>query len=178
MKLVGVSGSLTGHKTAAAVKQVLHAAQKADPSIDIELIDLKDYDIEFVVGKPLALYNEDTQNVVAKIVEADAVLFGTAIYQASITGALKNMLDHLPVTALQSKVVGMVSTAGSKNHMLVAEYQLKPILSFFRAYVATTSVFLQSECFNNTNEITNLDVLLRIETLANEMLHLHHQLNP
>ncbi|MFS0781495.1 NADPH-dependent FMN reductase [Bacillus sp. 1P06AnD] len=177
MKLVGVSGALIGNKTAAAVKKVLLSAQAADPSIEIELIDLKDFDMEFVIGKPLPSYNQDTQTVVSKIIEADSLIFGTPVYQASISGALKNLLDHLPTTALRSKVVGMVTTAGSKNHLLVTEYQFKPILSFFRAYVAANSVFLQSECFNQKNEIIDHDVLIRIEALAEEIILLNKKLS-
>src|SRR5690606_11078067 len=110
MKLVGVSGALSGDKTAVAVHSVLDAARRIDSTIDTELIDLRDYDIEFVVGLPLASYNEDTWNVVQKILSADFLVFGTPIYQASLSGALKNLLDHLPEYAFRNKVTGMVAT--------------------------------------------------------------------
>ena len=42
MKLVGISGSLIGSKTAKAVNEVLVAAKSLDPAIQVELIDLRE----------------------------------------------------------------------------------------------------------------------------------------
>ncbi|RFU69834.1 NADPH-dependent FMN reductase [Bacillus sp. V59.32b] len=176
MKLVGISGALIGAKTAKMVNEVLIRAKQKDPDLDIELIDLRDYQIEFVVGKPLESYNDDTKNVIEKIVGADFFVIGTPVYQASITGALKNLFDHLPTTVFESKVVGYVSTAGSNHHSLVAENQLRPILSFFKALVASKNVFVSNDSFNSENEIINVDVDRRLSELADELLFLQQKL--
>lgn len=176
MKLVGISGALIGAKPAIAVNEVLQAAKRLDPNLEIELIDLRNYDVEFVVGKPFADYNKDTQTVINKMMEADLYVIGTPIYQASITGALKNLFDHLPTTALQSKVVGVITTGGSDKHFLVADNQLKPILSFFKANIAASSVFVHSNCFNKDNEIVDEDVVQRINNLAMDLLFLQTKL--
>lgn len=172
MKLVGVSGSLIGSKTSKSVFEVLNAAKKIDPAIETELVDLKDYDVEFVRGTPLSSYNEDTVKVVNKILTADLLVFGTPIYQASISGALKNLLDHIPTDSFKSKVTAIVSTGGSEKHFLVAEYHLKPILSFLKGVVPNGSVFVQNTAFNVDNEISDPEVLLRIHSLSEEMLFL------
>ena len=176
MKLVGISGALIGAKTAIAVNDVLKAAQTADPDLEIELLDLSKYNVEFVTGKPLASYNEDTQTVITKILDADFLVIGTPVYQASITGALKNLFDHLPTTAFQSKVIGMVITAGSPMHYLVGDSQLLPILSFFKAIVATNNVFVYNACFNENNEIVEEDVVNRIQALGKELVELQTKL--
>lgn len=172
MKLVGISGSLAGWKTNVLVHEVLTATKALDSTIETELIDLRDYDVEFVQGSPLAYYNADTFNVVNKILSADFLVIGTPIYQASISGALKNLLDHLPIDAFKGKVTGMVTTAGSANHFLVSEYHLKPILSYFKGMVPTTSVFSHDDSFNDINEIIDTNVSDRIKILAEEMLFL------
>ncbi|MGN1401039.1 MAG: NADPH-dependent FMN reductase [Bacillus sp. (in: firmicutes)] len=177
MKIVGVSGAVIGEKTAKAVEAVLQEVRKQNNEVETELLDMREYDVEIVVGKPLASYNEDTQAIVAKIIEADVVIFGTPVYQASITGVLKNLFDHLPTTALKGKVAGMVTTAGSKSHLLVTEYQLKPILSFFKTHIATNNVFLHTSCFNEQNEIVDEDVQRRIVSLADEVVTLQNKLN-
>ncbi|MGM9922841.1 MAG: NADPH-dependent FMN reductase [Bacillus sp. (in: firmicutes)] len=176
MKLVGISGALIGAKPSIAVNEVLKAAKRIDPTLEVELIDMRDYNVEFVVGKPFNQYNEDTQTVVNKILEADLYVIGTPIYQASITGALKNLFDHLPTTALQSKVVGVVTTGGSDKHFLVADNQLKPILTFFKANTAASSVFVHSNDFNKENEIVNEEIIQRINNLAMELLFLQTKL--
>lgn len=173
MKLVGVSGALAGDKTSIAVNDVLRAARRYDPTVQIELIDLRDYDIEFVIGTPLAEYNEDTWNVVQKILSADFLVFGTPIYQASITGALKNLLDHLPEYAFKNKVTGMVATGWSNRHFLVLEYHLRSILSYFKGLVPSENVFIHNDSFEvETDDIIDERVTERIQKLAEEMVHL------
>lgn len=177
LKLVGVSGSLIGSKTSKSVLEVLNAVKRIDPAIEIELLDLKDYDVEFVRGTPLSNYNEDTVKVVNTILTADLLVFGTPIYQASISGALKNLLDHIPQESFKSKVTAIVSTGGSDKHFLVAEYHLKPILTFLKGIVPNGSVFVQNNAFNEDNEISDPDVLSRINSLSEEMLILQKSLS-
>ena len=178
MKLVGVSGSLVGDKTPLAVNDVLVAAQLIDPTIQIELIDLRDYEIEFVVGAPLADYNDDTWNVVNKILSADFLVFGTPIYQASISGALKNLLDLFPEYAFRYKVTAIVATGLSHKHFLVPEYQLKPILTYFKGLIPTNNVFIHNDSFNEeSDEIIDRDVSKRIQKLAEEMIYLQRGIN-
>ncbi len=178
MKLVGISGALAGEKTSLAVNDVLVAAQLLDSAIQTELIDLREYDVEFAVGAPLADYNEDTWDVVSKIASADFLVFGTPIYQASISGALKNLLDHFPENAFKYKVTGIVATGWSSNHFLVPEYQLKPVLSYFKGLVPTGNVFIHNDAFNlESDEITDRNVSDRIKTLADEMIYLQRGIN-
>jgi FMN reductase len=176
LKLVGISGALIGAKTASIVNEVLIRAKQKNSGIDTELIDLRDYKIEFVDGRPLESYNDDTKNVIEKILEADFFVIGTPVYQASITGVLKNLFDHLPTTVFESKVVGFVSTAGSNHHSLVAENQLRPILSFFKALVSSKNVFVSNDSFNRENEIVNEDVDRRLNELAEELVTLQAKL--
>lgn len=173
MKLFGISGAPAGDKTAIAVNQVLVHAQRLDSSIKTELIDLRDYEIDFFNGAPLADYNEDTWNVVQKISSADFLVFGTPIYQASISGALKNLLDHLPEFVFKRKVTGMVATGWSEKHFLVMEYHLRSILAYFKGLVPTGNVFVHNNAFNmESDEIIEERILERIQMLAEEMVYL------
>jgi len=176
MKLVGISGSIIGSKTAKAVNEVLMAAKALDQNIEVEFIDLKDYEVEFVKGTPLSSYNQDTIKVVNTIQSADFLVFGTPIYQASIPGVLKNLFDHLPIDAFKSKVTGMITTAGTDKHFLVTEYHLKPILTYLKGVVPVSNVFLQNSDFNKENEIINDDITNRIHELAKEMIFLQKSL--
>ncbi|PLR95538.1 NADPH-dependent FMN reductase [Bacillus sp. T33-2] len=172
MKLVGVSGSLIGEKTSKAVHEVLQAAKAIEPSISTELVDLKEYEVEFVKGTPLSYYNADTVKVVNTVLSADFLVIGTPIYQASIPGALKNLFDHLPMDAFKSKVTGMVTTGGTDKHYLVMEYQLKPILTYLKGIAPLGNVFVHNSDFDVHNEIVTADVNSRIKKLAEEMIYL------
>ncbi|WP_339282398.1 NAD(P)H-dependent oxidoreductase [Oceanobacillus sp. FSL K6-3682] len=173
MKLVGISGAPAGDKTAIAVNQVLVHARHFDSSLKTELIDIRDYEIDFFNGAPLADYNDDTWNIVKKISSADFLVFGTPIYQASISGALKNLLDHLPEFVFKRKVTGMVATGWSNKHFLVMEYHLRPILSYFKGLVPSGNVFVHNSAFNmDSDEIIDERVLERLQALAEEMVSL------
>lgn len=176
LKLVGISGSIVGEKTAVATNKVLEAAKAINHNIQTEFIDLRDYDVELVRGWALVSYNKDTWDVVKKIQEADALIFGSPIYQASISGVLKNLLDHMPMDAFKGKVTGMLTTGGSEKHYLVAEYHLKPILSYLKGLVPSGNVFVHNDSYDVDNEIIDDDVLKRIQRLAQEILNLQGSL--
>lgn len=52
MKLVGISGALAGDKTSIVVNQILVHARRFDSSIKTELVDLRDYEIDFLTVLP------------------------------------------------------------------------------------------------------------------------------
>lgn len=66
MRIIGISGSTVGSKTRIAVKQALYYIQKAYTEVDIELIDLKEYNIVFSDGRPYQDYTGDTDIVLKK----------------------------------------------------------------------------------------------------------------
>lgn len=172
MKIIGLSGSIIGEKTPKSVEEVLAAINNIDKKLDTELIDLRNYNVEFVRGVPFTSYNQDTQNVVNKLNEADIIIIGTPIYQSSIPGVLKNLFDHLAPDCFKGKVVGVVTNGGSEKHFLVTEYQLKPILSYFKAILPFNNVFLHTSCFGTGNKIVNEEELKRIHALAQEVIDL------
>ena len=108
--------------------------------------------------------------------EADFYIIGTPVFQASITGVLKNLFDLVPVSAFYQKVMGFVATGGTYQHYLMVENQLKPIAGFFRAFVAPNYVYLHDDHFNEKREIVDQEVLERLDRLAKEVVHMQRML--
>ena len=167
MKIVGLSGSIVGSKTRTAINYTLESISKKYPDAEVTLIDLADYDVQFSDGRNYLEYESDTRFVTKTIMEADAIIIGTPIFQASIPATLKNIFDLLPVSAFRDKVVSMLVTAGSEKHYLIAEQQLKPILAYMKAQIVQTYVFIEEKDFHR-NVIVNDDVLFRIERLIED----------
>lgn len=176
MKLLGISGTIVGSKTAIAVQHVLDLARERHPGVETELLDMRRYNVQFCDGRRPADYEGDTKTVIDKVAAADFYVIGTPIFQASITGVLKNLFDLVPVDAMYGKVMGFVANGGTYQHYLVVENQLRPIAGFFRAYVAPGYVYLQDAHFNEKREIADPDVLRRLENLADELVHMQRQL--
>lgn len=167
MKIVGLSGSQIGSKTRIAMDATLKVMAEKYPKVETELIDLADYKMEFSDGRNYLDYSGDTGYVTKTLMEADAIIIGTPIFQASIPAALKNIFDLLPVNAFRDKVVSMLVTAGSAKHYLVADTQLKPILAYMKAQMVQTFVFIEEVDFHQ-KQIINHDVLMRLERLAED----------
>ncbi|MFC3041117.1 NADPH-dependent FMN reductase [Virgibacillus xinjiangensis] len=172
MKVIGIAGSIVGSKTRATVEKVLDNVKKFSPEVEVELVDLKDYQLDFCDGRHYTEYEGDTKTLINQLMEADAYIIGTPIFQASIPGALKNMFDVLPVDTMMNKTAGMIATAGSSKHHLVVEHQLKPILSYMKAMVLPQYVFIEEEYFDEKKEITNGEILYRLEKLAEDVIEM------
>lgn len=169
MKVVGLSGSRVGSKTRTALNYVLQEFKENYADIEIEIIDLADYDVQFSDGRNYLEYEGDTKYVTQAIMEADAIIIGTPVFQASIPATLKNIFDLLPINAFRDKVVSMLVTAGSSKHYLIVEQQLKPILSYMKAQIVQTYVFIEEKDFYR-KEIINDDVLFRIQRLVEDTI--------
>jgi FMN reductase len=167
MKIVLLSGSKVGSKTRTALNYAQKVLTEKYSDVETTLIDLGEYDVEFSDGRNYLEYEGDTGVVTKSIMEADAILIGTPIFQASIPGTLKNIFDLLPVSAFRDKVAGMLVTAGSSKHYLVAEHQLKPILAYMKALIVQTYVFIEEKDFHR-KEIVNDDALIRIQHLVED----------
>lgn len=167
MKIVGLSGSIVGSKTRTAMDYTVKSITEKYPDAEVTLIDLADYNIQFSDGRNYLEYAGDTGFVTKTIMEADAIIIGTPIFQASIPATLKNIFDLLPVNAFRDKVVSMLVTAGSSKHYLITEQQLKPILSYMKAQIVQTYVFIEEKDFHR-KEIINDDVIFRINRLVED----------
>ncbi|MGE6257418.1 NADPH-dependent FMN reductase [Heyndrickxia sporothermodurans] len=176
MKLLGISGTISGIRTRLVVEKILHSAKEQFPEIEIELLDLQKYDVQFCDGRNPSDYTGDTKEVIEKVTEADFYIIVTPIYQASMTGALKNLFDLVPVSAFNGKVIGFAATGGTYQHYLVIENQLKPIAGFFRSFVAPNYVYVHNDHFNSNNEIIDSDVNKRIKALANQVVFMQKSL--
>ncbi|HLR01643.1 MAG TPA: NADPH-dependent FMN reductase [Virgibacillus sp.] len=167
MKIVVLSGSIIGTKTLTAMKKTVEILEKKYPQHEVVLLDLAAYKIEFSDGRQYFEYDGDTKYVTETVMDADAIIIGTPIFQASIPATLKNIFDLLPVNAFRDKVVSIIVTAGSPKHYLIAEMQLKPILAYMKAQIVQTYLFIEEKDFYRKT-ITNDDVLFRMERLVED----------
>ncbi|GIN97674.1 FMN reductase [Siminovitchia terrae] len=175
MKLLGISGTITGSKTGVVVRKTLEEVKQNYPDIEIELLDLKDYNVQFCDGRDPSTYTGDTKKVIDIVSSADFYLIGTPIFQGSITGALKNLFDLIPPHVFRHKVMGFIATGGTYQHYLVVENQLKPIANYFRAYVAPGFVYVHNDHFDG-NQIVDFDVLNRMSILGEEIVRMNRAL--
>lgn len=163
MKIVGIVGSVFGSKTKIAMESLNFSSH-----VDFEIVNLADLSLDFADGRDFRDYEGDSKELVQKILDADALVIGTPIFQASIPGALKNVLDLLPIDSIKDKPVAVIVTAGSEKHFLVAQYHLLPILSYMKASVIEKYVFIDSTAYQQGNLVDD-DAYFRLRTLVRDL---------
>ena len=164
-------------RLAAAITVVADAARTCGTEVTAEILNLAETPIDICDGRPLDHYDETTRRAVARIAGAGAVLIGAPVYRASYPGVLKNLLDIVPVEALQNKPVGIVAMGGSPHHYLAVDTQLRQVLTWFGALVAPTSVYVTGGDFCDgklVSESTRKDLV----ALTGTLITLARQLDP
>lgn len=112
---------------------------------DIELLDLRDYDMPFMNEAVSPQYNPDRKPEGAvkawldKLTEAEAVIMVTPEYNRSIPAVLKNAIDQVAYE-LKGKPVGIVSHGSTGGAQAVSH--LRGILPGALATTVPTVVFL------------------------------------
>ncbi|GEN50313.1 NADPH-dependent FMN reductase [Alkalibacterium pelagium] len=169
MNITLLSGSTIGSKTRTAMNYTKDIIERNYPEHEVTLLDLADFELVFSDGRDFREYKGDTKVVTETIMESDIILIGTPIFQASIPGSLKNVFDLLPQDGLRDKTAGILVTAGSAKHYLIAETQLKPILAYMKAQIVQTYTFMEERDFYR-KEIVNEDAVFRIERLVEDTM--------
>lgn len=171
MKILVLSASNVGSKTGIATKAAYQLLEENYSEHELSYINLKDKQLVFSDGRHYLDYSGDTAEVTRAVMETDVLILGSPIFQASIPGVLKNLFDLLPQNALRDKTVGIIITAGSDKHFLVAEQQLKPILSYMKANLLQNYVFIRDVDYG-LNGLENDEVHFRLDTLVSDTVML------
>lgn len=171
LKVALLQGSIVGSKTRTALEYVESVFKEKYQEVEVTMLDLANYDIPFSDGRNYLEYTGDAAYVTRTLMEADAIILGTPIFQASIPATLKNVFDLLPEEALLGKVVSIVVTAGSSKHYLIPETQIKPIISYMKGQLTQSYVFIEEKDFHR-KEIINDDVLFRTNRLIEDTFDL------
>jgi len=147
-KLLAILGSVTPPgRLLNATRWMLDDARASHPDVEVELINLADKKIAFADGRPAEQLGDDTASILASVRGAHGVVIASPVYRGSFTGALKNLLDHLPVEALAGKPVGIIAMGATQHHFLGVDWHLRDVLAWFGALVIPTSVYLASNDF-------------------------------
>jgi FMN reductase len=169
LRVVTIVGSVT--PPGRLRRAVEEASERIRPLVaHVELIDLGERRVSFADGREPSSFADDTGAVVEAIEHAHVVVFATPVYRGSMTGALKNVFDLLPVPALTAKVVALVAIGGSDHHFLGADRHWRDVLTFFGALPVPTSAYLTGADF--TDGVTSEQAAATLDELLGGAVHL------
>ena len=174
--LLGIHGTVTNPgRLHQALESALAAAAAHDSSITTELLHLGDHQISFADGRPPEAYGDDTEKVFEQVTSADMYIIATPIFRASFTGALKNLLDHIPVEGMMGKACGLIGMGATDHHYLTVDTQLRPVLAWFGAHLVPGQVYLKSQHFQD-GKLAEPKAIVGLETLGRSVSALHKSL--
>ncbi|QGP91324.1 NAD(P)H dehydrogenase [Neomoorella glycerini] len=126
MKILAINGShRKGKNTARLLAAVLEEARSL--GAETELLELTDYHIKPCIAcnrclRAIAcsIRDDDMQALAEKMLAADAIVLGSPVYIANVTGLMKNFMDrtrwlHMVKNVLHGKVGAAVTHAGLRN---------------------------------------------------------------
>jgi multimeric flavodoxin WrbA len=126
IRLLGISGSPRNGATAFAVREALAVAE-ALGDVETEFISLRGKEIKFCIHcdycvreKEGCVFEDDVAEMYPSMEAADAWLLGTPVYQGTVSGQLKAVLDRCraivarDVDALKDKVGAAVAVGGDR----------------------------------------------------------------
>jgi NAD(P)H-dependent FMN reductase len=166
VKILGISGTLVGSKTRIITQYLVNEIERQYPDFEMEMIDLKDYQLDFCDGRPILHYNDHTRAIIAKFENADAYVLGTTIIHGSIPGALKNLFDVIPMTVFEGKTIALAANGGNPQHGKAIEDHLKPITNYLKMNTVPNYVFATSGDFNSFNKLDNLEIREQLMSIA------------
>ncbi len=163
-------------KVQEAVRKALEHADQVSADVEVDLIRLEDYQLQFCDGRDPEMYEGDSRIVIDKIKEADALIIGSPIYRGAITGALKNLFDLLPEDALEAKVTGFIAIGEKSGHSYVIDHQLKPLAGYFKVHIVPSNVYVDDRHYSE-RELTDESIKKSLKRLGESIVELHEKIH-
>lgn len=140
IRVIAICGSL---REVSRTRQALliALAGAAELGAEVQLIDLRDYDLTFCDG------DNDDRHVPADVLRlradvrsAQGIILGTPEYHGGYSGVLKNALDLMGFAEFEGKMVGLVGVSGGRLGAIEALSGLRAVGRALHAWVLPEQV--------------------------------------
>jgi FMN reductase len=147
MKVVLIYGTAAPAGRLGRAVESFDEALRRQGDVQVAIVDLSRTAMPWADGTPLDRLSVETRNIIAEIASSDAAAIFAPVYRASAPGFLKNLLDLLPVEAMEAKPVAIVSMGSTLHHYLAVDSDLHPILAWFGALPVPGGFYLTPRSF-------------------------------
>jgi FMN reductase len=113
--------------------------------VTVEMIELRDHGHAIIDAMLTGFPTGDLARDIEAITQADGVIAVTPLFTTTYSGLFKSFVDILDKEALTGMPVLLGATGGTPRHSLALEYSLRPLFTYLRADVVTTSVFAATD---------------------------------
>jgi FMN reductase len=113
--------------------------------VTVEVVELRDHGHAIVDAMLTGFPTGDLARAIETITHADGLIAVTPLFTTTYSGLFKSFVDILDKEALTGMPVLLGATGGTPRHSLALEYSLRPLFTYLRADVVTTSVFAATD---------------------------------
>lgn len=113
--------------------------------VDVEMVELREHGHAIIDAMLTGFPTGDLATAIETVTRADAVIAVTPLFTTTYSGLFKSFVDILDKEALTGMPVLLGATGGTPRHSLALEYSLRPLFTYLRADVVTTSVFAATD---------------------------------
>jgi FMN reductase len=153
------------------VDRLAASVQAQRDSVVVETVDLREIAVDIaqsmIAGFPVGAADP----AVKAVVESDAVIAATPVFNASYSGLFKSFFDIIDKNSFAGKPVLIAATGGSPRHSMVLDHAVRPMFSYLRAVVVPTGVYAASEDWAGTSGDT-ATLADRVDRAAGELVAL------
>jgi FMN reductase len=114
-------------------------------SAQVETVELRDLAHEIINAMLTGFPTGALREVLEKVTGADGLILVSPLFTTTYSGLFKSFVDILDKDSLVDMPVLLGATGGTPRHSLALEYSMRPLLTYLRADVATTSVFAATD---------------------------------
>jgi FMN reductase len=112
---------------------------------EVRTVELRDLAHAVVNAMLTGVPSPALAEVLEAVTTADGLIAVTPLFTTTYSGLFKSFVDILDKDALVGQPVLLGATGGTARHSLALEYSVRPLFTYLRADVATTSVFAATD---------------------------------
>jgi FMN reductase len=112
---------------------------------EVRTVELRDLAHDVVNAMLTGVPSPALAEVLEAVTTADGLIAVTPLFTTTSSGLFKSFVDILDKDALVGQPVLLGATGGTARHSLALEYSVRPLFTYLRADVATTSVFAATD---------------------------------
>ncbi len=111
----------------------------------VQTVELRDVAHDIVNTMLTGFPSGELPGVLDAVTRADGLIAVTPLFTTSYSGLFKSFVDVIDKDSLTGMPVLLGATGGTPRHSLALEYSVRPLFTYLRADVASTSVFAATE---------------------------------
>ena len=122
-----------------------HELESLGHSVTTEVVELREHGHAVIDAMLTGFPTGDLARAIEQLTHADGVIAVTPLFTTTYSGLFKSFVDILDKDALTGMPVLLGATGGTPRHSLALEYSMRPLFTYLRADVVTTSVFAATD---------------------------------